>query len=108
MSLDQAVWALLLAAIVLANVPWMLDKRLFFFIPVESKKFVYSASEWFLYFLVIGGLATLLEYTSMGHIAPQDWEFYVVNLFLFAIFAFPGFIYRYNYKTLRSRKVANS
>jgi hypothetical protein len=46
----------------------------------------------------MGGLAYMIELTAMGNIAEQEWEFYVVNLFLFMIFAFPGFIYRFNFK----------
>jgi len=34
----------------------------------------------------------------MGVVKEQEWEFYAVAIFMFAIFSFPGFIYRYNLK----------
>ncbi|WP_319381403.1 DUF2818 family protein [Thiomicrorhabdus sp.] len=96
MDLNQAVWLLLVTAIVLANVPFILANRLFLVIKVESKSIVVNLIEWFTYFALTGLLAYMLEKKSMGHVSPQDWEFYTVTLFMFAIFAFPGFIYRYN------------
>lgn len=99
MTLDQAVWVLLVTAIVLANIPWIINNRIFLFIPLKQAKNIWlGIAEWFVYFLIAGALAFLLEKTAMGNIASQEWEFYVVNLFLFMIFAFPGFIYRYNLK----------
>lgn len=105
MTLDQAVWVLLFTAIVLANIPWFFANRIFIFIPLNNtKSFVVNVLEWFVYFLIMGGLAFLLEKAAMGNIASQEWEFYVVNLFLFMIFAFPGFIYRYNLKMYLERR----
>lgn len=98
MSLDQAVWVLLVTAIVLANIPWVLTNRLFILINIATKPIWMGLAEWFSYFLIMGALALGLEYTAMGNIAPQNWEFYIINLFLFMIFAFPGFIYRYSLK----------
>lgn len=99
MSLEQAVWMLLVMAIVLANVPWILNQRVFIFISLKQPKTILIGMiEWFSYFVLMGLLALGLESNTMGHISPQEWEFYVINLFLFAIFAFPGFIYRYNLK----------
>lgn len=107
MSLDQAVWILLLTAIVLANIPWILANRLFIAIPVNHKPFWLGLIEWAVYFALVGGLAVWLEYATMGNIAPQQWEFYATNLFLFMIFAFPGFIYRYNLKMYLDKRAKN-
>ncbi|BBN59967.1 DUF2818 family protein [Hydrogenovibrio marinus] len=98
MTLDAAVWILLSTAIVLANVPWILQNKLFVFITVPTKSIWINLAEWFLYFLIMGGFSYLLQNKVMGHVKEQGWEFYVVTLFMFAIFAFPGFIYRYNLK----------
>jgi hypothetical protein len=99
MTVDTAVWVLLVTAIVLANIPWILSNRVFIFIPVQKAKSIwFNFAEWFLYFLVTGIFAYLLEEKAMGHVKPQEWEFYVVTFFMFAIFSFPGFIYRYNLK----------
>ena len=99
MSLDQAVWLLLLTAIVLANIPWIMMHKVFIFVPAANKSFLIGLTEWFLYFILTGILAYLLENKSMGNVAPQDWEFYAVTFFMFVIFAFPGFIYRYNLRS---------
>ncbi|NPA71302.1 MAG: DUF2818 family protein [Gammaproteobacteria bacterium] len=98
MDLNQSVWLLLVTAMVLANIPFILSNRLFLLIKVPTKSIVVNLLEWFLYFIVTGFFAYLLEKKSMGHVADQTWEFYTVALFMFIIFAFPGFIYRYNLK----------
>lgn len=106
MDLTQAVWLLLITAIVLANIPFILSNRLFLFIKVPHKSIVVNLIEWFVYFFITGLFAYLLENKSMGHVSPQTWEFYTITLFMFIIFAFPGFIYRYNLKKfLKQNKV---
>ncbi len=104
MSLDQSVWLLLVTAIVLANVPWLFANRIFLFIKVPNKSIVINLLEWLLYFILTGILAYLLENKSMGHVQEQGWEFYTVTFFMFVIFAFPGFIYRYNLKKFLDTK----
>jgi len=106
MDLNQAVWLLLVTAIVLANIPFILSNRLFIFIRVPVKTIWINLSEWFLYFIVTGLFAYLLENKSMGHVAPQEWEFYAIGIFMFMIFAFPGFIYRYNLKQFINKNKA--
>ncbi len=96
--MNQAVWLLVATAIVLANIPFILSNRLFIFIKVPEKSIWINLTEWFSYFIVTGFFAYQLENKSMGHVAEQTWEFYTITLFMFMIFAFPGFIYRYNLK----------
>ncbi|KUJ71848.1 DUF2818 family protein [Thiomicrospira sp. WB1] len=96
MTLDTAVWVLIVTAIVLANIPWFFQNRLFLLLPVQTKSVWVNLVEWFVYFLLIGALAFMLEKNAMGQVQAQDWEFYAVTVFMFAIFSFPGFIYRYN------------
>ncbi|MDX1353503.1 MAG: DUF2818 family protein [Thiomicrorhabdus sp.] len=96
MDINQAVWLLVVTAIVLANIPFILSNRLFIFLKVGEKSIWTNLAEWFLYFIVTGFFAYMLEKKSMGHVAEQSWEFYTITLFMFIIFAFPGFIYRYN------------
>ncbi len=98
MDLSQAVWLLLVTAIILANIPFILGNRLFLFIKVPHKSIVVNLIEWFSYFVLTGVFAYQLEMKSMGHASQQTWEFYTITLFMFMIFAFPGFIYRYNLK----------
>lgn len=99
MSLDQSVWLLLVTAIVLANIPWLLQNKILIFVAAPKKSFILGFAEWFLYFIVTGILAYLLEMKTMGNVAEQGWEFFTIVLFMFVIFAFPGFIYRYNLKS---------
>lgn len=106
MELNQAVWVLLVTAIVLSNIPFILSNRLFIFIKVPEKSIWINFAEWFLYFIITGFFAYLLENKSMGHVAEQSWEFYTINLFMFMIFAFPGFIYRYNLRQFMNKKTA--
>ncbi|GKT12197.1 MAG: hypothetical protein ISEC1_P1172 [Thiomicrorhabdus sp.] len=96
MDLDQSVWLLLITGFVLANVPFFMGNRLFLFIKIAHKSVLVNFIEWFFYFVITGLFAYLLENKSMGHVASQTWEFYTITLFMFLIFAFPGFIYRYN------------
>ena len=103
MDMNQAVWLLLVTAIVLANIPFILSNRVFVFIKVPTKSSLVNFVEWTLYFILVGIFAYLLESKVMGHVAPQDWEFYAVTFFMFLIFAFPGFIYRYNLKQFISK-----
>jgi len=98
MSVDNAVYLLLVTSMVLANIPWIMSQRLFLFIQVATKPFWINVIEWFTYFMLMGVISYLLEEKVMGHVKTQEWEFYAINLFMFAIFSFPGFIYRYNLK----------
>ncbi|MBN2647110.1 MAG: DUF2818 family protein [Thiotrichales bacterium] len=104
MDTSQAVWLLLLTAIVLANIPFIMGNRLFLVFKLAHKSIVVNLIEWFVYFLITGLFAYLLEQKSMGNVASQEWEFYTIVLFMFMIFAFPGFIYRYNLKHFLEKK----
>ena len=99
MTVDNAVYLIIITSMVLANIPWILSNRLFMFINVKSKPFFINLIEWFSYFILMGEISYLLEQKVMGHVKTQEWEFYAINLFMFAIFSFPGFIYRYNLKS---------
>ena len=99
MSVENAVYLLLITSMVLANIPWILSNRLFIFISVETKSFLVNSIEWFSYFMLMGVISYFLEQKVMGHVKTQEWEFYAINLFMFAIFSFPGVIYQYNLKS---------
>lgn len=104
MTVDNAVTLLLITSIVLANVPWILSNKIFMFITVKTKSIWTNLAEWFIYFILMGFISFLLEEKVMGHVKEQEWEFYVINLFMFAIFSFPGFIYRYNLRSFLENK----
>ena len=84
----------LLVAIVAANLPWLSDRVLCVMAPPASgKSSWFRWLEWLVMCVLVGLMAAGLEYKLMGSRAPQDWEFYVVGLCLFLVFALPGFIY---------------
>ena len=95
----QFSWILILVAFAAANLPWLTERR-FFLLPAgeTTKPAWFCLLEWLLLYFVAGGIALGLEQKSMGGIHTQDWEFYVVTLCLFMVFALPGFIYRYDLK----------
>ena len=94
MNLTIMQWALIASTILLANLPW-LSERCFLILQCERKSAWLRLLEWLILYVVAGGLALATEYKITGSVYAQDWEFYWVTLFLFMVFAFPGFIYRY-------------
>ncbi|MBP8091646.1 MAG: DUF2818 family protein [Giesbergeria sp.] len=94
MTSTAAIWLIILAACLGANLPFFNHRLLAFGPLLQPKTLVVRLAEMvFLYFLV-GGLGLLLEKRA-GQIAPQGWEFYAVTGTLFITLAFPGFVYRY-------------
>lgn len=96
MGASELAWIYVLVALVAANLPW-LSERIFFVVRPKDEKSPWTRLlEWLVLYFVVGGLGIGLEQRSTGEIYPQDWEFYAVTLSLFLVFAFPGFIYRYD------------
>ncbi|GAB3490484.1 DUF2818 family protein [Curvibacter fontanus] len=92
-----AVWFVVLAALVGANLPFI-NGRLLAVLPLRfPKNLGVRLLELVLFYFIVGGLALLLEQRA-GRIAPQGWEFYAITGALFLTLAFPGFVYRYLYK----------
>jgi len=60
--------------------------------------------EWLVLYFVVGALGIGLEQKIMGNVHAQGGEFYVVTLCLFLVFAFPGFIWRYDLKKHLGRR----
>mgnify|MGYP005751401783 CR=1 FL=1 len=104
MSLTLAVMALLVVAVLAANLPWMSERFLFVFpAPGGGKSAWLRLFEWLVLYFLVGGIALGLEQKSFGERHAQDWEFYAVTACLFLVFALPGFIYRYDLKSLLAR-----
>lgn len=98
MTQSAAVWFVVLAALVGANLPFFVDQRLLGVIPLKAPKGLgLRLLELVLFYLLVGGMALLLEQRS-GQISPQGWEFYAITGALFLTLAFPGFVFRYLYK----------
>jgi len=95
---------LLVTSIIAANLPWLTERTLLVLAPMEPAKPVWlRLLEWFILYLILGGIAIGLEIKATGGTHSQDWEFYWVTFFLFMIFALPGFIYRHDLKRLLDR-----
>lgn len=89
----------LVLAFLAANLPWLSDRVLFVFSTQRMAKTGWIRwLEWFGLYWLTGLMAAGLEYKLMGSRTQQDWEFYVVGLCLFLVFALPGFIYCYDLK----------
>lgn len=95
MTSSGAVWLVIVAACIAANLPFF-NHRVLAVGPVlqPRKALIVRLLEMVLLYFVVGGLALLLE-NRAGQIAPQGWEFYAVTGTLFITLAFPGFVYRY-------------
>lgn len=95
MTSSGAVWLVIVAACIGANLPFF-NHRVLAVGPVlqPRKALIVRLLEMVLLYFVVGGLALLLE-NRAGQIAPQGWEFYAVTGTLFITLAFPGFVYRY-------------
>lgn len=90
-----ATIALIVIAIVAANAPFVSERRFLMLAPKPGgKSFGLRLLEVMLLYLLVGGIARMLE-ARAGSVYPQNWEFYVITLCLFLVFAYPGFVYRY-------------
>ncbi|TJZ75629.1 DUF2818 family protein [Chitiniphilus eburneus] len=77
-----------------ANLPFLSDRILFAIRPAGRKAFAWRAVEMLALYLLVGGLALVLE-QRLSPIHAQKWPFYVTTLCLFIVAAFPGFVWRY-------------
>jgi len=92
-------------AVGFANLPWISEQFYLAFPPPGKRKREWMRLlEWLSYYLLVGLVAMGLEKKTHGGLHAQDWEFYVTTLSLFAVCAFPGFIYRHQLLHMLSRK----
>ena len=97
MSPTVSVWLVVMAALLLANLPFISNRLFVFFALSTSKSLPMRLAELVVGYFMVGGLGLFLEQRS-GQIAVQGWEFYAITGTLFLTFAFPGFVYRYLFK----------
>jgi hypothetical protein len=94
MGQTAPVWALVLLALLAANLPFI-SQRFMLVYPLSSTKTLpLRLLELVLWYFIVGALGLALEHRA-GQIAPQGWEFYAITGTLFVTFAFPGFVLRY-------------
>jgi hypothetical protein len=94
MNTSTQITALILLALVAANLPFINQRVLLLGPQRLSKPLVWRLAELVLLYFVVGGVGLALE-NHAGQIAPQGWEFYAVTGTMFVTLAFPGFVYRY-------------
>ena len=98
MTQTASIWLVLVLAFCAANLPF-LTQRVLGVVPLaRGKNLAIRLGELVLLYFVVGGVGMLLEQHA-GQISPQGWEFYAVTGALFITFAFPGFVWRYLFKT---------
>jgi uncharacterized membrane protein len=86
--------AFVFAGLIAASLPFFIRRIAGFFKTKEGKPFIAYALESFVLFAIVVAVAVLVE-DRTGQRAPQGWEFYAVLVCLWAVLAFPGFLWRY-------------
>jgi succinate dehydrogenase hydrophobic anchor subunit len=97
MTTTASVWVLLLISFIAANLPWLNELFLFVIEPKENKTPWMRLLEWLLLYFIIGFISLGFVKKMTGQLHAQEWEFYATGFCLFAVFALPGFIYRYDF-----------
>ncbi|MDR3392052.1 MAG: DUF2818 family protein [Sulfuriferula sp.] len=93
--MNAAIIALLLLALIAANLPFFSERIGFVMTPKSgSKAFIWRVLELVALYFVTGLIGHLLEQKS-GTPQQQHWEFYAVTASMFIVLAFPGFVYRF-------------
>ncbi len=93
--MDWSTAALLLLALVLANLPFLTERILLVRPAPDGRKSAFwRLLELLLLYCIVGFAAWLME-SRAGQVHPQRWEFYAVTVCLFLVFAYPGFVYRF-------------
>lgn len=80
---------------VLANLPFVSDRLFLLFRISKGKGVLLRGVELVVYYFLVGALFGAREVVENGSRYPQRWEFFAITLCLFAVFAYPGFVYRH-------------
>jgi len=98
MTQTASIWLVLVLAFCAANLPFLTQRLLGVVALARGKNLAIRLAELVLLYFIVGGIGLGLE-KHAGQISPQGWEFYAVTGALFLTFAFPGFVWRYLFKT---------
>lgn len=97
MNEDLARVLIVLIAVLAANLPFV-SSRLFGVIKLKAKTGWIRVIEILIGYAIAGSVGVLIE-ASLGTVHPQRWEFYALTFCLFLVFAFPGFVYRFLWRS---------
>ncbi|HIL93241.1 MAG TPA: DUF2818 family protein [Cycloclasticus sp.] len=100
---QYSIFIFLILSIIAANLAWLSDK-LFCLREISHKSGWLRWFEWMVWYVISFVAGSFLEYKTMGMMSEQDWEFYVVTLCLFIVFALPSFIYHYDLKNILKQR----
>jgi len=100
--MDQsfAVWLVLAAAVIAANLPYFNERLLLVGRRQMPKTAWWRMLELFLMAVLTFGLGSVLE-ARIGQRQAQGWEFYAAGACLFITLGFPGFVWRYLRRSAR-------
>lgn len=98
MAHSNIYMVVILAAFFAANMPWLSERFLMVFNLAKNAWLRWL--EWLILYFITGLLSYAVEFKLTGTLYKQGWEFYVVTLCLFIVFALPGFIYHHDFKRL--------
>jgi Protein of unknown function (DUF2818) len=100
MSLNASVWLVVVLAFAGANLPFLSQRLLAIWPSKQGKTLWVRLFELLALYVLVGGVALGLEQAA-GQIYPQRWEFYATTAALFVTLAFPGFVFRYLFRSVR-------
>jgi uncharacterized membrane protein len=96
---ERSALLVIALALVAANLPFVSERIFFVFTAKEGhKQFFWRLAELIVLYFVVGGAAWLLE-AKLGAVHKQGWEFYAITACLFLVFAYPGLVVRYFWKS---------
>lgn len=96
-TLQWAAVGYIAVLILAANLPWITRRILFVLPPRRGEKgAAWRLLEWGLLYGLMLILGMGLERYLTGTLHPQGGGFYAITLMLFAVLAFPGFVYQYD------------
>lgn len=91
MNLQAASLVWLIAGLLLANLPFLTDRR-FGLLRGSPKPFAFRLLEWLVAYGLTLGIGWGLE-SSVSSVVAQTWNFYAMTLLLFVVMAYPGFVW---------------
>jgi hypothetical protein len=105
--MSWTVAALVLLAIVLANLPFLSERFLLVWLPRSGRKGAWlRIMELVAFYFLTGAVAYFME-SRLGPVHAQRWEFYAVTACLFVVFAYPGFLYCYLWRRRPGHRGSN-